>query len=83
MQNPGAIFVNHFTIPNLSPLNHSGESGREVWPVGEWVGECNAGTKGGRGKAGRAEVIHVGRAHRESNLSTLGSAKENVALIYS
>lgn len=35
----------------------------------------------GGGKAGRAEVVHVGRAHRESNLSTLGSAKENVALI--
>lgn len=47
----------------------------------------DAGTQGrkegreeGR-KAGRTEVVHVGRAHRESNLSTLGSAEENVALI--
>lgn len=37
--------------------------------------------EGGRGKAGRAEVVHVGGAHRESDLSTLRSAKENVAVI--
>lgn len=42
--------------------------------MGEWVGGVG-GKDGGRGKAGRAEVIHVGRAHRESNLSTFRSAK--------
>lgn len=52
--------------------------------MGEWVGELYAGTEGrGEGEAGRAEVVHVGRAHRESNLnlSTLRSAKEDVARI--
>lgn len=40
-----------------------------------WVGG-GCGRHGRReGKAGRAEVIHVGRAHRESNLSTFRSAK--------
>lgn len=51
-------------IPNLSLVSHS-----------EWVGESQE-QRGGGG----AEVIHAVRAHRESNLSTLKSAKEKMLL---
>lgn len=63
------------------PVSHC-ESGRKVWPVGEWAGVWGAGVEGGVGIAGRAHVIHVGGAHRESKLSTFRSAKTHLALIF-
>lgn len=73
-----SIAENHFIIPNVSPVSHC-ESGPQVLPVGEWVG-VRGRTQGG-GRRYCAEVVHVGRAHRESNLSTVRERKGEKMLL--
>lgn len=63
----------------LFQTSHLWVTVNQVWPVGEWVWDTGKGN--GRGEAGRAEVVHVGRAHHESNLTTRAGAQEHVPVI--